>query len=136
MGGGTSREVDVAATKSRGDLPETGRDAGGTSNNGDLRSRGWFQREDLDGFLHRSWLKAQGFTDRAFDGRPVIGICNSYSELVNCNAHLRDLAEAVKRGVLQAGGFPLEFPVMSLGESLMKPTTMLYRNLMAMDVEE
>ena len=66
----------------------------------------------------------------------MIGICNSWSELVNCNVHLRGLAEAVKRGVLQAGGFPLEFPVMSLGESLMKPTTMLYRNLMAMDVEE
>ena len=77
-----------------------------------------------------------GVTDETFRGRPVIGICNSWSELVNCNVHLRGLAEAVKRGVLQAGGFPLEFPVMSLGESLMKPTTMLYRNLMAMDVEE
>ena len=109
---------------------------GATSSNDGLRSRNWFERDDLDGFLHRSWLKAQGFTDHAFEGRPVIGICNSYSELVNCNAHLRDLAEAVRRGVLQAGGFPLEFPVMSLGESLMKPTTMLYRNLMAMDVEE
>ena len=109
---------------------------GASSSNDGLRSRNWFERDDLDGFLHRSWLKAQGFTDRAFQGRPVIGICNSYSELVNCNAHLRDLAEAVRRGVLQAGGFPLEFPVMSLGESLMKPTTMLYRNLMAMDVEE
>ena len=109
---------------------------GASSSNDGLRSRNWFERDDLDGFLHRSWLKAQGFTDRAFEGRPVIGICNSYSELVNCNAHLRDLAEAVRRGVLQAGGFPLEFPVMSLGESLMKPTTMLYRNLMAMDVEE
>ena len=75
-------------------------------------------------------------TDETFRGRPVIGICNSWSELVNCNVHLRGLAESVKRGVLQAGGFPLEFPVMSLGESLMKPTTMLYRNLMAMDVEE
>jgi L-arabonate dehydrase len=104
--------------------------------NGGMRSANWFARDDLDGFLHRSWLKAQGFSDGAFEGRPVIGICNSYSELVNCNAHLRDLAEAVRRGVLQAGGFPLEFPVMSLGESLMKPTTMLYRNLMAMDVEE
>jgi dihydroxy-acid dehydratase len=100
------------------------------------RSREWFGRRDLDGFLHRSWLKSEGFTDEAFAGRPVIGICNSWSELVNCNVHLRGLAEAVKRGVLQAGGFPLEFPVMSLGESLMKPTTMLYRNLMAMDVEE
>jgi L-arabonate dehydrase len=100
------------------------------------RSREWFGRRDLDGFLHRSWLKSEGYTDEAFAGRPVIGICNSWSELVNCNVHLRGLAEAVKRGVLQAGGFPLEFPVMSLGESLMKPTTMLYRNLMAMDVEE
>jgi dihydroxy-acid dehydratase len=101
-----------------------------------LRSREWFDRRDLDGFLHRSWLKSTGVTDETFRNRPVIGICNSWSELVNCNIHLRGLAEAVKRGVLQAGGFPVEFPVMSLGESLMKPTTMLYRNLMAMDVEE
>jgi dihydroxy-acid dehydratase len=100
------------------------------------RSAEWFDRRDLDGFLHRSWLKSSGVSDDAFRGRPVIGICNSWSELVNCNVHLRGLAEAVKRGVLQAGGFPLEFPVLSLGESLMKPTTMLYRNLMAMDVEE
>jgi len=104
--------------------------------NSSRRSTEWFERDDLDGFLHRSWLKAEGFTDEAFRGKPVIGICNSWSELVNCNVHLRALAEAVKRGVLQAGGFPLEFPVMSLGEALMKPTTMLYRNLMAMDVEE
>ena len=100
------------------------------------RSSEWFDRRDLDGFLHRSWLKSTGVTNATFRGRPVIGICNSWSELVNCNVHLRGLAQAVKRGVLQAGGFPLEFPVMSLGESLMKPTTMLYRNLMAMDVEE
>ncbi len=100
------------------------------------RSADWFDRRDLDGFLHRSWLKASGVSDESFRGRPVIGICNSWSELVNCNVHLRGLAEAVKRGVLQAGGFPREFPVTSLGESLMKPTTMLYRNLMAMDVEE
>ena len=92
------------------------------------RSQEWFDRGGLDGFLHRSWLKSEGFTDAAFRNRPVIGICNSWSELVNCNVHLRSLAECVKRGVLQAGGFPLEFPVMSLGESLMKPTTMLYRN--------
>ena len=104
--------------------------------NGGLRSAEWFERRDLDGFLHRSWLKSTGVTDETFRGRPVIGICNSWSELVNCNVHLRGLAESVKRGVLQAGGFPLEFPVLSLGESLMKPTTMLYRNLMAMDVEE
>ena len=104
--------------------------------NGARRSEEWFERSDLDGFLHRSWLKSTGVTDETFRGRPVIGICNSWSELVNCNIHLRGLAESVKRGVLQAGGFPVEFPVMSLGESLMKPTTMLYRNLMAMDVEE
>jgi dihydroxy-acid dehydratase len=100
------------------------------------RSSEWLDRRDLDGFLHRSWLKSTGVGDDTFRGRPVIGICNSWSELVNCNVHLRGLAEAVKRGVLQAGGFPREFPVISLGESLMKPTTMLYRNLMAMDVEE
>ena len=100
------------------------------------RSAEWMDRRDLDGFLHRSWLKSSGVTDQAFRGKSLIGICNSWSELVNCNVHLRGLAESVKRGVLQAGGFPLEFPVMSLGESLMKPTTMLYRNLMAMDVEE
>jgi dihydroxy-acid dehydratase len=93
-------------------------------------------RRDLDGFLHRSWMKATGVGDDTFRGRPLIGICNTWSELVNCNVHLRGVAEAVKRGVLQAGGFPREFPVMSLGEALMKPTTMLYRNLMAMDVEE
>jgi L-arabonate dehydrase len=104
--------------------------------NGGRRSAEWLDRRDLDGFLHRSWLKSEGFSDESFRGRPLIGICNSWSELVNCNVHLRGLAESVKRGVLQAGGFPLEFPVMSLGESLMKPTTMLYRNLMAMDVEE
>src|SRR5438128_2447521 len=110
---------------------------GGTNGKpGQLRSTAWFRPRDLDGFLHRSWLKSEGFDDEAFRGKPVIGICNSWSELVNCNVHLRGLAESVKRGVLQAGGFPLEFPVMSLGESLMKPTTMLYRNLMAMDVEE
>lgn len=101
-----------------------------------LRSADWFERRDLDGFLHRSWLKTEGFTDEAILQRPVIGICNSWSELVTCNAHLRQLAEHVKRGVLQAGGLPLEFPVMSPGEALMKPTTLMYRNLMAMDVEE
>ncbi len=109
---------------------------GGYEDASGRRSSDWFDRRDLDGFLHRSWLKASGVSDESFRGRPVIGICNSWSELVNCNVHLRGLAEAVKRGVLQAGGFPREFPVMSLGESLMKPTTMLYRNLMAMDVEE
>jgi L-arabonate dehydrase len=101
-----------------------------------LRSRNWFGRQDLDGFVHRSWLKSEGFSDHVFDGRPVIGIANSWSELTNCNAHLRQLADAVKRGVWSAGGFPLEFPTISLGEVLMKPTTMLFRNLMSMDVEE
>jgi dihydroxy-acid dehydratase len=101
-----------------------------------LRSRNWFGRNDLDGFVHRSWLKAEGFSDAVFDGRPVIGIANSWSELTNCNAHLRQVADAVKRGVWSAGGFPVEFPTISLGEVLMKPTTMLFRNLMAMDVEE
>src|SRR5499426_1855101 len=101
-----------------------------------LRSRNWFGRMDLDGFAHRSWLKTEGFSDLVFDGRPVIGIANSWSELTNCNAHLRQVAEAVKRGVWSAGGVPLEFPVISLGEVLMKPTAMLFRNLMAMDVEE
>jgi dihydroxy-acid dehydratase len=101
-----------------------------------LRSRNWFGRSDLDGFVHRSWLKAEGFSDVVFDGRPVVGIANSWSELTNCNAHLRQVAEAVKRGVWSAGGFPLEFPTISLGEVLMKPTTMMFRNLMSMDVEE
>ncbi|HXG14796.1 MAG TPA: IlvD/Edd family dehydratase [Calidithermus sp.] len=101
-----------------------------------LRSRNWFGRSDLDGFAHRSWLRTEGFSDHVFDGRPVIGIANSWSELTTCNAHLRQVAEAVKRGVWSAGGFPLEFPTISLGEVLMKPTTMLFRNLMAMDVEE
>jgi L-arabonate dehydrase len=109
---------------------------GGYEHANGRRSSQWFDRRDLDGFLHRSWLKSTGVSDETFRGRPLIGICNSWSELTNCNIHLRGLAEAVKRGVLQAGGFPREFPVMSLGESLMKPTTMLYRNLMAMDVEE
>src|SRR5689334_25388789 len=101
-----------------------------------LRSRNWFGRQDLDGFVHRAWLKAEGFSDVVFDGRPVIGIANSWSELTTCNAHLRQVADAVKRGVWSAGGFPLEFPTISLGEVLMKPTTMMFRNLMAMDVEE
>ena len=101
-----------------------------------LRSSAWFDTEDEIGFSHRASLRSQGFTRQAFAGRPVIGICNSWSELNNCNAHLRSLAEAVKRGVWAAGGFPLEFMTISLGEELMMPTAMLYRNLMAMDVEE
>ena len=101
-----------------------------------LRSRDWFGKDDRWGLAHRAWLRAEGFSERVFEGKPVIGICNSWSELNNCNAHLRQVAEAVKRGVWEAGGFPLEFCTISLGEMLMKPTTMLYRNLMAMDVEE
>jgi len=101
-----------------------------------LRSRDWFGKRDRWGMAHRAWLRAEGFSERVFEGKPVIGICNSWSELNNCNAHLRQVAEAVKRGVWEAGGFPLEFCTISLGEMLMKPTTMLYRNLMAMDVEE
>src|ERR1051325_9867817 len=100
------------------------------------RSSEWFGKKDKMGFLYRSWMKNQGFPEDMFDGRPVIGICNTWSELTPCNAHLRDLAERVKRGVYEAGGLPLEFPVMSLGESNLRPTAMLYRNLASMDVEE
>ncbi|HTI47045.1 MAG TPA: L-arabinonate dehydratase [Casimicrobiaceae bacterium] len=101
-----------------------------------LRSAEWFGRHDRDGLVHRSWMKNQGIPHDQFDGRPVIGICNTWSEATPCNAHFRELAEHVRRGVLDAGGFPLEFPVMSLGETLMRPTTMLFRNQAAMDVEE
>ena len=101
-----------------------------------LRSARWFGGHDLAGFIHRASIHSEGISRSALAGRPVIGICNSWSELVNCNLHFRGLAEAVKRGVLLAGGLPLEFPTISLGENLMKPTAMLFRNLMAMDVEE
>ncbi len=101
-----------------------------------LRSQEWFGKIDALSFTHRSWIKNQGHPDDMFDGRPVIGICNTWSDLTPCNAHFRILAEMVKRGVYEAGGFPLEFPVMSLGEILMRPTTMLFRNLASMDVEE
>ena len=101
-----------------------------------LRSYDWFGKSDKMGFVHRSWLRNQGYPDDYFKGKPVIGICNTWSELTPCNGHLRDFAEIVKRGVVEAGGFPLEFPVMSLGETLMRPTTMLFRNLASMDVEE
>ena len=101
-----------------------------------LRSHGSYGKKDRDGFIHRSWMKNQGLPDHAFDGRPVIGICNTWSELTPCNSHLRDIAEYVKRGVWEAGGLPLEFPVMSLGETQMRPTAMLFRNLLAMEVEE
>jgi dihydroxy-acid dehydratase len=100
------------------------------------RSRNWFQGPEYYAFARRAWLRSEGFDRNIFDGRPVIGICNSWSELNNCNVHLKQVAEAVKRGVWAAGGVPLEFPTISLGEMLMKPTAMLFRNLMAMDVEE
>ncbi len=102
----------------------------------DLRSQQWFGRQDRDGFAYRSWVKGKGVPHDQFDGRPVIGICNTFSELTPCNSHFRTLAEQVKIGVYEAGGFPLEFPVMSLGETLLRPTAMLYRNLASMDVEE
>lgn len=100
------------------------------------RSQAWFGRQDRDGFIYRSWVKNRGIPHDQFDGRPVIGICNTYSELTPCNSHFRALAEQVKIGIWEAGGFPLEFPVMSLGETLLRPTAMLYRNLASMDVEE
>src|SRR5688572_11363451 len=100
------------------------------------RSQHWFGGTGRDAFIHRSWMKNQGLPADSFDGRPVIGICNTWSELTPCNHHFRDLALRVKQGVLQAGGLPLEFPVSSLGETLMRPTAMLFRNLASMDVEE
>jgi dihydroxy-acid dehydratase len=104
--------------------------------NKQLRSQDWFGRKDKDGIIYRSWMKNQGMPPDHFDGRPVIGICNTFSELTPCNAHFREHAESVKRGVLEAGGFPVEFPIMSLGETLLKPTAMLFRNLASMDAEE
>ncbi|MFD2873045.1 IlvD/Edd family dehydratase [Mucilaginibacter ximonensis] len=101
-----------------------------------FRSADWFGKKDKMGFIYRSWMKNQGMPEDMFDGRPVIGICNTWSELTPCNAHLRDIAESVRRGVLEAGGFPVEFPIMSLGETLLKPTAMLFRNLASMDTEE
>ena len=103
---------------------------------GELRSTQWFGRDDIYGFIYRSWMKNKGIPHDQFDGRPVIGICNTWSELVPCNSHFRVIAQHVRDGVLEAGGFPLEFPVMSLGETLLRPTAMLYRNLVSMDVEE
>jgi dihydroxy-acid dehydratase len=100
------------------------------------RSARWLAPRDVFGFVHRAALRSEGLSNAAISDRPVVGICTSWSELVNCNLHLQGLAQAVKRGVWQAGGLPLEFPTISLGENLMKPTTMLYRNLMSMDVEE
>src|SRR5450631_940090 len=101
-----------------------------------LRSQKSYGRKDKDGFIHRSWMKSTGLPEDVFDGRPVIGICNTWSELTTCNVHLRDIAGHVKRGVWEAGGLPVEFPAMSLGETQMRPTAMLFRNLLAMEVEE
>lgn len=101
-----------------------------------FRSQEWFGKTDKMGFIYRSWMRNQGLPDHVFDGRPIIGICNTWSEFTPCNAHFREIAEYVKRGVYEAGGFPFEFPVMSLGETLLKPTAMLFRNLASMDAEE
>lgn len=101
-----------------------------------LRSAEWFGKQDKMGFVHRSWLRNQGYPNDYFQGKPVIGICNTWSDLTPCNGHLREFAEIVKKGVVEAGGFPMEFPVTSLGETIMRPTTMLFRNLASMDTEE
>jgi L-arabonate dehydrase len=101
-----------------------------------LRSQNWFGKKGKDGFIYRAWMRNQGIPSHEFRGKPIIGICNTWSELTPCNSHFQGLAESVRRGVLEAGGFPVEFPVMSLGETLMKPTAMLFRNLVSMDVEE
>lgn len=102
----------------------------------ELRSQDWFGKEGKDGFIYRSWMKNQGHAPHQFKGKPVIGICNTWSEVTPCNGHFRELAQSVKNGIYEAGGFPLEFPVMSLGETLIRPTAMLYRNLASMTVEE
>ena len=107
-----------------------------SQDNPKLRSQDWFGGESKTSFIHRSWMKIEGIPDHEFNGKPVVGFCNTWSELTPCNAHFRELAEMVKRGVYEAGGFPVEFPVMSLGEPIMRPTTMLFRNLVSMDVEE
>src|SRR5437763_5924863 len=101
-----------------------------------FRSSGWVGRKGKDGFIYRALMKKQGIPAYELNGKPVIGICNTWSELTPCNSHFRELAESVKRGVIEAGGYPVESPVMSLGETLIKPTAMLYRNLVSMDVEE
>ncbi|WP_217477173.1 IlvD/Edd family dehydratase [Stutzerimonas stutzeri] len=101
-----------------------------------LRSAQWFGTTDKNGFMYRSWMKNQGIPDHEFQGKPIVGICNTWSELTPCNAHFRKIAEHVKKGVLEAGGYPVEFPVFSNGESNLRPTAMLTRNLASMDVEE
>ena len=125
---GPTKAVDVAPWE----VPSNGR----RREPREYRSTKSYGKLDKDGFIHRSWMKAQGFADHVFDGRPVIGICNTYSEFNPCHTHLHELVEAVKRGVWEAGALPLEFPVMSLGETQIRPTAMLFRNLMSMDVEE
>ncbi|MDP7010631.1 MAG: dihydroxy-acid dehydratase, partial [Verrucomicrobiota bacterium] len=102
----------------------------------ELRSARWFAPDDLRSFGHRSRLKGMGWADDDFQGKPVVGILNTWSDLNTCHSHLRERAQKVKEGVWQAGGFPMEVPVMSLSEIFMKPTTMLYRNLLAMETEE
>src|SRR4029078_1954037 len=101
-----------------------------------LRSAAWFGSADKNGFMYRSWMKNQGIPDNEFQGKPIIGICNTWAELTPCNAHFRQLAERVRRGVFEAGGYPVEFPVFSNGESNLRPTAMFTRNLASMDVEE
>lgn len=102
----------------------------------EFRSQDWFGGEGLKGFIHRSWVRSRGVPKDHFDGRPVIGICNTWSDLTSCNSHFRDLAQHVREGILEAGGVPMEFPVISTGETLTRPTAMLLRNLASMDVEE
>ncbi|MEI5719089.1 IlvD/Edd family dehydratase [Acinetobacter baumannii] len=101
-----------------------------------LRSAAWFGTTDKNGFMYRSWMKNQGIPDHEFQGKPIIGICNTWSELTPCNAHFRKIAEHVKKGILEVGGYPVEFPVFSNGESNLRPTAMFTRNLASMDVEE
>lgn len=108
----------------------------GSDGDGKRRSAHWYGGTSMSSFMHRSWIKNQGHPDHEFDGRPVIGICNSWAETNPCNGHLRDLAQYVKNGIREAGGFPLEFPAMSLGETTLRPTAMLFRNLASMEVEE
>ena len=126
----------MAATRDTPPTGEGGPVSSGATRGIRRRSAESYGKADRDGFIHRSWMKAQGLPEDVFDGRPVIGICNTWSELTPCNSHLRDLAEFVKRGVWESGGLPVEFPAMSLGETQMRPTAMLFRNLLSMEVEE
>src|SRR2546430_2881962 len=110
--------------------------SGGMASGRGLRTTQWFGATGRSGMAYRGWMRSQGFTPEVFDGRPVIGIATTWSELAPCNVHLHRVAESVKRGVWQSGGFPLEFPAMALGETLLRPTALLYRNLLAMEAEE